>query len=98
MTISPIYAVHPDQYQNMTTAQLRQAFHLPDLFIADQINAVYSHYDRFIVGGAFPQSKNLALENHPSLKADFFLQRREIGIINVGSAGSLSVDGVAYTL
>jgi len=98
MTISPVYAVHPDQYKNLSTAELRKAFHLPGLFIAGQINAIYSHYDRFIVGGALPQSKDLTLENHPSLKADFFLQRREIGIINVGPVGSLSVDGVVYTL
>jgi len=98
MTISPNYAIHPDHYNQLSTAELRKAFHLPHLFVADEVNATYSHYDRFIVGGALPQSKNLLLENDSSLKAEFFLQRREIGIINTGATGSLSVDGVTYTL
>ncbi|MGC3948686.1 MAG: 5-dehydro-4-deoxy-D-glucuronate isomerase [Chryseolinea sp.] len=98
MTLDSLHAVHPDQYVNFTTAQLRSAFHLPGLFVADDIKAVYTHYDRFIVGGAYPISRSLKLETHSSLKAEYFLERRELGIINVGDAGSVKVEGKVFTL
>lgn len=98
MIVNSRHALHPDHYKTLTTDELRHAFHIPNVFVADEINAVYSHYDRLIIGGAFPKSKALKLETHPTLKADFFLQRRELGIINVGGTGTISVDGVSHTL
>jgi 4-deoxy-L-threo-5-hexosulose-uronate ketol-isomerase len=64
----------------------------------DQIKLVYSHYDRVIVGGAKPVTNVLTLETHSELRADFFLERRELGIINVGGEGSIVVDGETFSL
>lgn len=92
------YAIHPSQYRTFTTSQLRENFLIENIFVQDEISLVYTHYDRLIVGGANPVSKPLTLQTFDSLKADFFLQRREIGIINVGGKGTISVDGTTYTL
>jgi len=73
----------------MTTEELRAAFLTEPLMRDDSVRLVYSHYDRVIAGGAKPVKQRLSLESHPELKADFFLQRREIGIINVGGKGSV---------
>jgi 4-deoxy-L-threo-5-hexosulose-uronate ketol-isomerase len=98
MTLTSVHAVHPGHFDRLTTSELRSAFHIPGLFVPDEITGVYTHYDRLIVGGAFPSSKNIKLESHDSLKADYFLQRREIGIINVGDEGTVRVDGTTFTL
>ncbi len=92
------YSHHPDSFKTLTTHQLREEFLIESLFEQDQISLVYSHYDRFIIGGAAPASKAIKLESISLLKADFFLQRREIGIINVGGTGEVTADGVSYTL
>lgn len=93
------YAIHPEDFKNYTTEKVRSSFLLPDLFKADQITHYYTHYDRLIVGGVNPNSKPVNLDNPDSLKAEFFLQRREIGIINVGSsAGTITADGKDYLL
>lgn len=92
------YAHHPEDFMNKNSMQLREAFLIESMFKADQVTTVYSHYDRLIVGGANPISKPVALQTIDVLKADYFLERREIGIINVGSKGSVSVDGVSYPL
>jgi len=92
------YAIHPDHFKNMDTAKLREAFLFENVFQKDQINTVYTHYDRLIIGGAAPILKPLLLETMDKLKAGYFLERRELGIINVGDTGQVSVDGKEYTL
>jgi 4-deoxy-L-threo-5-hexosulose-uronate ketol-isomerase len=92
------HAVHPDNYPSLTTQGLRNSFLIEKIFVHDEITAVYSHYDRLIVGGANPISKSLTLQSFESLKSDSFLERREIGIINVGAPGSISIDGETYNL
>jgi hypothetical protein len=92
------YAHHPTAYKTFTTAQLREAFLVEQVFVPGEISLVYSHYDRLIVGGAAPTTQPLTLTPIDDLKADFFLQRRELGIINVGGAGDVVVDGQPYTL
>ena len=87
----------PAETRQMTTAQLRENFLVQNLMQDDTIQLVYSHYDRVIIGGAKPVNKTLALPNHPELRADFFLQRRELGIINVGGAGLIIADGKEFT-
>lgn len=82
----------------MTTEELRRAFLTEPLMAADNARLVYSHYDRVIVGGIKPVGQRVALDTHPELKADFFLQRREIGIINVGGKGKVRVGNVEYEL
>jgi 4-deoxy-L-threo-5-hexosulose-uronate ketol-isomerase len=64
----------------------------------DTVRLVYTHYDRVIIGGAKPVSKSLSLPNHPELQADYFLERRELGIINVGGAGTVTADGETFQL
>lgn len=92
------YAIDPEAYKTFDTKQLRNAFLVESLFKSNQVTAVYSHYDRFILGGIKPSSETVALKALDSLKADFFLQRREIGIINIGQRGTVKVDGVPYVL
>ena len=65
---------------------------------ADKLKLVYTHYDRFIVGGAVPTKNDIRLEKIDPLKADYFLERREIGIINVGGSGAITVDGETFKL
>jgi 4-deoxy-L-threo-5-hexosulose-uronate ketol-isomerase len=93
------YASNPRDAKNYDTSRLREEFLIPVLFVADEVNMVYSMYDRMIVGGALPVSEALPLETIDPLKADFFLQRRELGIFNVGEGqGVVTVDGVRYEL
>jgi 4-deoxy-L-threo-5-hexosulose-uronate ketol-isomerase len=92
------YACHPGDFKHYTTTKLRDEFLVPGIFQANQIKLVYSHFDRFITGGALPFDTDLTLSTYPELRADYFLERRELGIINIGSPSSLRVDGVVYTL
>ena len=88
----------PREVKGMNTQQLRENFLVQHLMQANQIQLVYSHVDRVIVGGAMPVSNPVLLPNEAELRADYFLERREIGIINVGGAGSVEADGVVYEL
>lgn len=92
------YAHHPADVKNYTTKALREHFLIPTLFEQDTINLVYTMYDRFIVGGVLPVTKPLKLETIEALKAENFLDRRELGIINVGGPGRVTVDGSVYKL
>ncbi|HYI76702.1 MAG TPA: 5-dehydro-4-deoxy-D-glucuronate isomerase [Chryseolinea sp.] len=92
------YAIHPDACKTFQTEQLREAFLIEKVFEDNKITVVYTHYDRLIIGGVKPVSESVLLTTYDFLKADFFLQRREIGIINVGSTGSVLVDGHAFVL
>lgn len=88
------YASHPEDAKHYDTARIRKEFLIEKVFAADEVNMVYSMYDRMVVGGAMPVSEKLLLEAIDPLKADFFLTRREIGIFNVGEgAGIVSVEG-----
>ena len=88
----------PKEVKGMTTAELRASFLTDNLMKDDQLVLVYTHYDRVIIGGVKPVHKQVLLVNHGELKADFFLQRREIGIINTGGNGRVYTDGVAHEL
>ncbi len=88
----------PREVKGMNTQQLRENFLVQNLMQANQIELVYSHFDRVIVGGAMPVSNPVLLPNEAELRADYFLERRELGIINVGGAGSVEADGVVYEL
>lgn len=92
------YAAHPNDVKNYDTSKLRNEFLFENVMENDSINLVYSLYDRYIVGGAVPVSGKLFLETIDPLKSDYFLERRELGIINVGGKGSVEVDGVMYDL
>jgi len=88
----------PKETATMSTKELRENFLVQELTQADVLKLVYSHYDRVIIGGVKPVSKKIELPNEPELKANFFLERREIGIINVGGKGTVEADGVKYEI
>jgi 4-deoxy-L-threo-5-hexosulose-uronate ketol-isomerase len=93
-----IYSVHPEDFKTYQTARIREQFLLDGIVKPNQVNCVYTHYDRMIVGAANPVDKELELENYANLKADYFLQRREIGVINVAGDGQIIVDGQIYAV
>jgi 4-deoxy-L-threo-5-hexosulose-uronate ketol-isomerase len=92
------FATNPVDFKSYVTETIRNQFLIRDIMIPGQIKMVYSHYDRLIVGGAVPIGIPLVLEAIDPLKAGYFLQRREIGIINVGGTGIIGVDGESYEL
>ena len=92
------YAVGPRETNQMGTEALRDEFLIDQVFGIDQINWIYTHYDRYLVGGVIPKKIVVKLETIDPLKANFFLERREMGIINVGGNGSVTADGVNYIL
>jgi 4-deoxy-L-threo-5-hexosulose-uronate ketol-isomerase len=92
------FASHPSDVKHYDTKQLREHFLVEKVMEADQIHLVYSHYDRYVTGGAVPVSGPLELTTIEPLKAPFFCYRRELGIINVGGKGSVTVDGKVYTV
>lgn len=92
------YAAHPVDARKYGTEELRKEFLIRDLFVKDQIQLTYSMYDRYIVGGVMPETKALKLETIPYLKSENFLDRRELGIVNVGGKGVVKVDGTTYEL
>lgn len=88
----------PEETSQMNTAQLRSKFLVEGLMQPGHIKLVYSHYDRMIIGGAVPASGPITLPNETELKATYFLERRELGIINVGGKGAVTADGGAYEI
>lgn len=92
------YASSPQDVKSYDTKRLRDEFLIDNLMEPDALNLVYSHFDRFISGSAVPVKSSLQLEAIDPLKADYFLERRELGIINVGGSGTVSVDGTTYDL
>jgi len=90
------FAVHPEDFKKYDTAKIRKEFLIENLMVEDQISLTYSFYDRYVVGGAVPVKQALELTPIDPLKADYFLQRREMGIINVGGAGRVVTDEETY--
>lgn len=92
------YAFSPGETKSMVTEELRKNFLISKIFEADHIHLTLTHYDRYIAGGAMPVNETLQLSNPDYLKASYFLERREMGIINVGAKGTVTVDGKTYEL
>lgn len=92
------HAAHPDDVRKYDTDKLREAFLIKDIFREDEITVVYSMYDRLIVGGAMPVTGKLKLEPVDELKAKDFLDRREIGIINVGGEAEIVAGQTVFKL
>ena len=82
----------------MNTEELRKAFTINNLMQSGKIQLVYSHFDRMVIGGVVPASEEIVLQNYTQLKSDYFLQRREMGIINIGAEGTVTADGIDYSL
>ncbi len=92
------YAAHPEDAKNYDTKRLRRDFLIETLFVADEVNMVYSMYDRMVVGGAMPVKESVLLEAIDPLKAPHFLTRRELGIFNVGGKGRVKAGDKVYEL
>ena len=92
------YAAHPEDAKHYDTARLRRDFLIEKVFAADEVNMVYSMYDRMVVGGAMPVKEALKLEAIDPLKAPYFLTRREMGIFNVGGKGRVKAGDAVYEL
>ena len=91
-------ACNPQDVKTYDTERLRASFLMEKVMAPDEINLTYSMYDRFIYGGAMPVQKVLELDTIDPLKADYFLERRELGVINIGGPGVVTVDGQEYEL
>jgi 4-deoxy-L-threo-5-hexosulose-uronate ketol-isomerase len=89
-------AASPKDVKNYDTDRLREEFLIQKVFREDEIYLVYSHIDRIITGSATPVTKKLVLTAGDELRAEYFLQRREMGVINIGGDGSITIDGKVY--
>lgn len=92
------YEASPREVERMNTQELRADFLVEKLFSAGEAHFLYSHYDRMVMGGITPVDTAIILPDFEQLKSNFFLERREAGIINVGGKGSIEADGKTYDL
>ena len=96
------YSANPRDVKRYTTEELRAEFLIENLYRPDEVTAVYSHVDRMVTLGCMPVSETVSIDKGIDVWANFgtkfFLERREIGIFNIGGAGKISVDGTAYAL
>ncbi len=91
-------ASNPKDVKHYTTERLREEFHIANLFTRDNIRMVYSHIDRIITAGFMPVLQELKLEGGKELASEYFLERREMGCINIGGKGIIVVDGTEYAM
>ncbi len=92
------HASHFEDAKSYDTQKLREHYHVPTVMVPDEVNMVYSMFDRIIAGGAMPVNEKLLLEAPEILRAPHFTSRRELGIINTGGAGTVTVDDKVYKL
>lgn len=92
------YAISPTEAKTFDTTALRKNFLIPDLFAPEKLKMVYSHVDRIIVGGIMPVAKPIGLVAGKEMGAAHFLERRELGVINIGGNGTIAADGIQYSL
>lgn len=93
-----LYAVDPTAAKGFDTTALRQNFHVENAFVQGEINLTYTHYDRLIVGGAVPHDDPLVLDHMAETGTTSFLDRREVGILNIGDTGQIAVGGQSWEL
>lgn len=98
MTLDIRYSNHPDDSKHYDTETLRKNYLIEKVFVPDEIALTYSHQDRIIAGGAMPVKEALSLGSAKELATEYFLERREMGIINVGGKGTVTLDGKEYVL
>jgi len=96
LTSETRYAIDPNAAKAFDTEQLRSNFLVDGLFTSGEIKLVYTHYERLIVGSAVPGDNSLTLDHMPETGTDSFLDRREMGVLNIGETGTISVDGNSY--
>ena len=93
-----LYSVHPDDFRNYPTSLIRERFLLQNIGQSNKSNFIYTHYDRMVAGIIQPSAGAIRLDNYDNLRSNFFLERREMGIINVGGDGVIDVGGKQTTL
>lgn len=98
MKLDMRYGVHPNDYKKYDTKELREKFLVEEIFEENNIKLTYTLDDRIIMGGIMPTTEEVILNRVEELGTDYFMQRREMGVINVGSSGSIEIDGKLYTL
>jgi len=98
MQLETRYAHHPDDVQTYDSAALRRHFLVEEVFVAGALKLVYSHVDRVVFGGAVPTTRALALEGGKAFGTPDFLDRRDLGVINLGGKGRVQLDGETHTL
>ncbi len=98
LTVETRHAVHPSQVKAATTQDIRDHFLADSLFAAGEIRLVYTHYDRFVMGGVVPGATPLVLDVVPETKTANFLERRELGVVNIAGSGTVTVAGVDYAM
>src|SRR6185436_4603912 len=92
------HASHPSSIETANTARLRQLYHVAGIFVADDVSLTFSHVERLIIGGVMPVSRSVELNEVSELNKGPFLARRELGIINIGGPGKVTVDGKGTAL
>lgn len=92
------HATHPDQIRGFDTEDIRSQYLVEDLFVDDGVGAVYTHHDRVVLAGVTPKSGPLRLPAFPEIRSDSFFEHREAGVINVGGAGTVVVDGERFAM
>ncbi len=98
LNVETRHAIHPDHAKGMDTQALRDNFLCESMFKDGEINLVYTHYDRFTVGGAVPAGGALTLDKVAETRTETFLERREMGVVNIGGSGTVEADGVVYNM
>jgi 4-deoxy-L-threo-5-hexosulose-uronate ketol-isomerase len=98
MTMKILYGAGPEDIKGYDTERLRAEFLVEGLFQPDEVRLVYTHVDRLILGGAMPSTKTLAFGGGDEIGTPFLLSAREMGIANLGGAGTITVDGQSFTL
>ena len=93
-----LHSVHPEDFRNYDTAMIRKRFLMDGLVKDNEAHLVYTHYDRLVAGVVKPAGKSVTFDNYENLKSEYFLERREMGIINVSGDGIVEADGKKYTL
>jgi 4-deoxy-L-threo-5-hexosulose-uronate ketol-isomerase len=96
MRVKTFQATHPDMIAGLDTASLRSHYLLTEMFASDELRLNYSHVERFMIGGAVPVRESLTLEPVKEAGSNPFLARRELGVINIGGPGRITVDGREY--
>ncbi|QQA43389.1 5-dehydro-4-deoxy-D-glucuronate isomerase [Pelagovum pacificum] len=98
LTVTTVHAIHQSQAKAFDTTGLRENFLVGDAFRPGEIRLTYTHYDRFVLGGAVPDGGSLTLDKVAETGTDNFLERREMGIVNIGETGEVAAGGDSWTL
>jgi 4-deoxy-L-threo-5-hexosulose-uronate ketol-isomerase len=93
-----LHTADKERYRRLTTSEMREAYLIDNLFVAGEVSLCYTDVERSIAGSAVPVGEALTLPVHKELASDFFTQRREIGVINIGQQGTIVVNGESFEL